>query len=469
MRSDSTLELRRPSRGETGLGTVLGVAATVVGLTVLAYVGGVVAAQLDLFPATQVRSAIEAAKDWRQNWRHYLQIRSMYAVPTDKPDGWTVSDAGAVTPGYTFVVGFRDGSFHPFLIDPGGAVVHEWRASFNAAWPSADHVPVVPPDWDVSLHGARLLHDGSVVLNFEGLGTIKLDRCSEIVWRAPTQGHHALDVLPSGEVLVTSRRQLAEPPASMPGVRPGPEGWLWDDTIVRLAPDGRVLSETSVLERLLAGGLAAVLYANGLDLPALGYTDDPLHLNDVEALRPEMAAAFPQFAAGDLLVSMRNLNTIAVLDGDSLAVRWSMTGPFLRQHDPDFMPNGHILLFDNRKGGSAREFGQSRLLEIDPRTNAVVWSFEGSPEQPFYTDARGKQELLPSGNILVTEAQAGRVFELARTPEGGRVVAEWVNGMGDELAGYVTQADRIPQDRLGFLSTACPATASDGTPPPRRG
>lgn len=467
MRSDLAFERNEPeSRRGAGVGIVVSMAVSVAGVAALAYVGGIAAAQVGLFPAPQVRAAVEAAKDWRQNWRHYLQIRSMYEAATDRQAGWSVRDAGSVNPGHTFVVGFRDGSFHPFVVDAAGEIVHEWQASFNAAWPSADHVPVAPPDWDVSLHGATLLADGSVILNFEGLGTVKLDRCSQILWRAPTQSHHALDVLPSGEVIVTSRRQIVEPGPELPGVRPGVDGWLWDDTIVRLGADGSILSETSVLERLLAGGIGGVLYANGLDRPTLGHTDDPLHLNDVEALRPQMAAAFPQFAAGDLLVSMRNINTIAVLDGGTLAVKWSMTGPFLRQHDPDFMPNGHILLFDNRKGGVAQEFGQSRLLEIDPATKAIVWSFEGSAVEPFYTDARGKQELLPNGNILVTEAQAGRVFELARSDEGGRVVAEWVNGIGDGRAGYVTQADRIPAQTAGFVGAACPSTASAATAKP---
>jgi hypothetical protein len=76
-----------------------------------------------------------------------------------------------------------------------------------------------------------------------------------------------------------------------------------------------------------------------------------------------------------------------------------MTGPFLRQHDPDFLPNGHILLFDNRKGGPGREFGFSRILEIDPATRRVVWSYVGSGQEPFYTDARGKQQPLPNGNV----------------------------------------------------------------------
>jgi len=48
-------------------------------------------------------------------------------------------------------------------------------------------------------------------------------------------------------------------------------------------------------------------------------------------------------------------------------VKWWRTGPFLRQHDPDFLPNGHILVFDNRLGGRDHRFGESRIVEIDPK------------------------------------------------------------------------------------------------------
>ena len=30
-----------------------------------------------------------------------------------------------------------------------------------------------------------------------------------------------------------------------------------------------------------------------------------------------------------------------------------------------------------------------------------------------------------------------------------------MNGLGDGLIGYVTQADRIPPDRLGFVGQPC--------------
>jgi hypothetical protein len=78
------------------------------------------------------------------------------------------------------------------------------------------------------------------------------------------------------------------------------------------------------------------------------------------------------------------------------------------------MPNGHILLFDNRRTGGTRRLGYSRIIEIDPETRHIVWSYQGTDEEPFYTDIHGMQQQLPNGTVLVVEAQSGRVFEVAR-------------------------------------------------------
>src|SRR5260370_508482 len=53
-----------------------------------------------------------------------------------------------------------------------------------------------------------------------------------------------------------------------------------------------------------------------------------------------------------------------------------------RQHDPDILPNGHILVYDNLGGmvDGDRPEGRSRILEIDPMTQKIVWKYEGGPE-----------------------------------------------------------------------------------------
>ena len=185
-----------------------------------------------------------------------------------------------------------------------------------------------------------------------------------------------------------------------------------------------------------------------------GYTmEDVLHTNDVEILSRDDAPAFPLFEAGDALVSFRNLNLLIVFDPESGVVKWSQTGPWLRQHDPDFLPDGRILVFDNRDDGAeSRLLGGSRLLAVDPVTREVETIYEGTPEEPFFTSGRGEADVLDNGNFLVTETGAGRVFEV--TPDGA-IVWSFIHRYDADRVLYVNAASRYPESFGDFDRSRC--------------
>ena len=93
---------------------------------------------------------------------------------------------------------------------------------------------------------------------------------------------------------------------------------------------------------------------------------DVLHTNSVRVLNPGLAAKFPMFRANQVLVSMRSIDTLAILDLEKRVVTWSAQGLWKRQHCSEFLDNGRILLFDN--AGSQK---CSRVLEYDPLTGAI--------------------------------------------------------------------------------------------------
>ncbi len=84
---------------------------------------------------------------------------------------------------------------------------------------------------------------------------------------------------------------------------------------------------------------------------------------------------------------------------------WSYGGPWVldQQHDATLLPNGHVLLFDDgqylRGAPSA-----SKVLEIDPTTNQVVWSYMGYGVfgANFYSAITGGAQRLANGNTLAT-------------------------------------------------------------------
>ncbi len=95
---------------------------------------------------------------------------------------------------------------------------------------------------------------------------------------------------------------------------------------------------------------------------------------------------------------------------------WSYGGPWVldQQHDATLLDNGDVLLFDDgqylRGAPSA-----SKVLEIDPRTNQVVWSYSGYGGfgTNFYSPITGGAQRLPNADTLVTLGTKGQLMEIA--------------------------------------------------------
>jgi hypothetical protein len=127
-----------------------------------------------------------------------------------------------------------------------------------------------------------------------------------------------------------------------------------------------------------------------------------------------------------------------VLDPDSGKVVWAARGPWHAQHDPSFLDNGHLLLFDNL--GAPRG---SRVLEFDPRTQAFPWVYPGANGTPFFSKIRGMSQRLPNGNTLIVNSDGGEVFEVTA---GQEVV--WSCSCGLE---ELNRARRYTPEQLPFL------------------
>jgi hypothetical protein len=66
----------------------------------------------------------------------------------------------------------------------------------------------------------------------------------------------------------------------------------------------------------------------------------------------------------------------------------------------------------------------SQLVELEPFSQRIVWSYAGSPENDFSSHVLGCVQRLANGNTLVTESTSGRAFELTPSNE---VVWRWTS------------------------------------------
>jgi len=169
---------------------------------------------------------------------------------------------------------------------------------------------------------------------------------------------------------------------------------------------------------------------------------DIFHTNTIEVLDGRLSARSPAFREGNVLLSMRNLNTIAVLDLETEAIVWALTGRWREQHQPTVLDNGNMLLFDNKAGE-----GISEVIEFDPFTQEIFWSYRGDTTNVFYSEKSGSNQRLPNGNTLIIESDVGRAFEVTREKT---IVWEYVNPLraaaDTELTAALFDLVRLPPD-----------------------
>ena len=105
-----------------------------------------------------------------------------------------------------------------------------------------------------------------------------------------------------------------------------------------------------------------------------------------------------------VIISDSSKRTLAIIEADgTIAWRYKI-GPL---HDLHVLPNGNILFQKN----------WTHLLEIDPKTDKVVWEYHCKPTK----DGAGKVEAhafqrLADGNTMIAESGNARIIEV--NPEG---------------------------------------------------
>ncbi|WP_415404579.1 arylsulfotransferase family protein [Tateyamaria sp. SN3-11] len=412
-----------------------------ISVVCLAVLYGIVASWWGWFPAQQVGLAHRTMLDVSTNWKNDLGLEPTrhlvvpsYTEAASLDRGYYLAPGAQQQPGYVLIAGLSDDqetSMHVVrMFDSTGEEVHRWPIHY----PEFD--PVIPPQ-NVMLHGMEVFEDGSVVATFDtGHAIARVDACGETMWSVRGGFHHSITRSGDGgiwtwegEDMVRLDENTGEKTQSLN---------LRNDVIAANDGKQRGMFDMRTLEPQEATG-------------GLTYLDDPFHPNDVEMLRPEMANAFPMFEAGDLMISLRELNMVAVVDPDSGILRWSHHGPWLKQHDPDFHPDGTITVFDNATGTD-----RSLIRRIDPKDNSTTIEFTGTDAVPFYTWRRGKHQYLPNGNILLTEAEHGRILEVDR---GGNVV--WSRDMVWDATHnlIITEARHVPETFFEDGVPSCPVVA----------
>ena len=381
---------------------------------------------------------------------------SATAAPGIYPTGTT---RYAPAKAFNSFVLFTGGDNIAHLIDLNGNSVHEWKDA-------ASHSTLIDP----SVNGGKLGHVFVTLDMTEGTGTDlvpgqisrrvtktigELDWEGKTVWsfgeKAPggvAQQHHDWARLTNGNTVVLAN--LVHP------VKGFKQPQVLDDVVYEVNPAGEVVWKWVASEHINEFGFtpAELKQVRNADIA------DYLHVNNLKVVGPNrwFNAGDKRFAPDNVLFDARNANFIAIIDKKTGKIAWRL-GPHYKagseeqqlprtvprpvdqisgQHDAHIIPEGlpgagNLLVFDNQgvagyPTAAVPRTGGSRVLEIDPVKNEIVWQYtgedSGNPGWSFRSTNISAARRLPNGNTFIDEGQSGRLFQVTRD---GDIVWEYVN------------------------------------------
>lgn len=364
-----------------------------LGLVVLAFIGGFYVCHFRVFPFDLLRNAAVAGQSLAEvevstNSEELaadlaafdnLEIqwhRESSTIADGETDSKAVGDVGA-SQGDEEAILFVAGSVHfpnlnPWgalatLIDRNGRVLHRW-ANDPQLWSDLQSVSRVPgisgPISPVAVH---LFPNGDILATYHGnntfpfaVGIAKFDKNSKLLWKRENFCHHNFSVASDGTIFIPSL-EVVDSPIQIGNTSNSiysHSGKIYRDQVLHLDPEGNELMRIDLVDALVRSGWGNLFFSGS----SLSYaSDDPLHLNDVQVVDAQFASQASWLKPGDLIISLRNLNCIAILDTETRLIKWISSGTMLGQHSPRML-GSNILALDNL--GGSQDTGCTQLTKI---------------------------------------------------------------------------------------------------------
>jgi len=289
---------------------------------------------------------------------------------------------------------------------------HQWLVDMTG---HGEHVRIQAP---------IMFEDSSLVYSLnQTSGFRKIDKDSKIIWEQDSVvSHHSLETDHNGNIWgCTYNQEYSESIIFKSFYKIDRDSiWFIDNSISHLdSKTGQLLYNKSFSEILLENNLTYLIVKSG-------NSEDPLHMNDVQpALKTTM-----WYNQGDVFISSRNLNAIIHYRPETEKVVRVLEGPFVCQHDVDFLNDSTLVFFNNNNGVYSGR--GTRYIQAPKTANHIsfgrnhsqlmTYSFLTETYEPIYETAmrdnrifsktEGLQEHYDNGLIFVEEQNSGELWIL---------------------------------------------------------
>ena len=351
---------------------------------------------------------------------------------THHPDGLIYYAPQQSYRGYTLITNLRGND--AYLLDMEGRACHRWHLeegiSYGYLLSNGNLLMKTNPPAASQgrLRGARTAGGAVMELDWD---------CNPVWTYRDPMVHHDFQRLPNGNTLVLLFEAMPSDLAAQVKGGISEEDFaepMLGDAVHEVTPAGNIVDSWRSWEHL------------NVDQDVICFLEDRYEWTHQNSLKIT--------SNGSLLVSFRQTSTVGIVDRATGGFSWKWgPGEISHQHNPTYLDNGHVLIFDNGAHHVGASF--SRVVEVDPSNNEVVWEYTGDPPISFYSYHISGAERLPNGNTLITEGAPGRIFEVTPNKE---IVWEFINpfpinvgagGVGN-AANSIFRAHRYGPDHPGL-------------------
>jgi len=280
-----------------------------------------------------------------------------------------------------------------------------------------------------------LLNNGNIVFQ-DRANLFQIDLCSVVKWSVNGVFHHSIELDADGNIWAPS---IMEPGSY------DEELTFRDDAISQISPKGELLFSKSIAEILDENGYRGLL--------AAGFNRNPIHLNDIQP-----AFIDSEFwKKGDLLLSMRNISTVMLYRPSINKIIWLSTGPWMNQHDVNFVGNHEITVFGNNVINSPSKNKYSKAIRrvlIDGHNNVYRYDFDTDTMITPYNDimklmkvrtrTEGRGTILDNGDVFIEEQNNGRILRLSKD----KVRWEYARRINEKQLAMLSWSRYMTQDQL---------------------
>jgi hypothetical protein len=346
--------------------------------------------------------------------------------------GLTAFEESKTNPGYILYTPLNGDT--TILLDHKGNTKHTWKHNYRGNY------GYLLPNGNLFMTGKTRDEPWDL---FPGWNNFKGGILQEIDWRGnnlwehrdPYQ-HHDGRRTSTGGAIYLSLEKLPRDIASQVkgGIIGSDKDGMWADTIVEVDKEGNTLWTWRAAEHL-------------------DYESDIIPSNFTRYEWSHGNAVVP-IGEDRVMVSFRSISVVGIIDKSCGEFVWKIGPEILaQQHDPSLLDNGNVLIFDNGIYRKENSRTYSRVIEIDPRTNEIVWEYKELPYYNFYSPHISGARRLPNGNTLVTEGAFGRMFQITKE---GEIVWEYINpvfleSLEGNTANTVFRANHYIKDEIPFI------------------